>query len=279
MAIIDQNHPFFNVKKQLSKLCDPLFKQTQFTYFDYERYYFDGNCLFLFLESDCSYQIIKESLLPSVDDLEQDGSRCVFLSSALLSSDMTALQPAAFLRNLEIAKEGGIYHRFCLIFRFEKYIEVFAFGTNNKIKNFFELVINNIKKLEWFCVYFRETGKTLIHDIEKSKVKFYDKIEFKFFNDDVDKNLFEDEFFKATKLSHYPIRGKLGDCQLSAREFECLLWAYKGKTAKQTAKILGLSSRTIEDYLINLKSKLGCESKLELYDIASDNAMIRFFSH
>ncbi len=37
-----------------------------------------------------------------------------------------------------------------------------------------------------------------------------------------------------------------------------------GKTAKETAVIMGLSYRTIEEYLTNIKKKLGCRHKRDL---------------
>lgn len=42
---------------------------------------------------------------------------------------------------------------------------------------------------------------------------------------------------------------------------ECLL---AGKTAKESAQLLGLSIRTIESYVNTLKNKLGCQKRAEL---------------
>ena len=52
--------------------------------------------------------------------------------------------------------------------------------------------------------------------------------------------------------------------QLTARETECGQWLLLGKTAEETAAILGLSRRTIEDYLASMKKKLGCNNKVQL---------------
>lgn len=50
----------------------------------------------------------------------------------------------------------------------------------------------------------------------------------------------------------------------SKREMECIQLTIQGKKAKEIAAILKLSSRTIENYLENIKTKLGVTSKLEL---------------
>lgn len=54
---------------------------------------------------------------------------------------------------------------------------------------------------------------------------------------------------------------------LSQREFECVKLLVKGKTIKMIAQILGLSPRTVEHYLENIRSKLGIASKTELIDV------------
>ncbi|MBS0653081.1 MAG: autoinducer binding domain-containing protein [Verrucomicrobia bacterium] len=55
---------------------------------------------------------------------------------------------------------------------------------------------------------------------------------------------------------------------LSQREKECLKMLIQGKSAKETAAALNLSSRTVESYLENAKNKLSCFSKQDLFDAA-----------
>lgn len=52
--------------------------------------------------------------------------------------------------------------------------------------------------------------------------------------------------------------------ELSPREVECGKWLILGKTAEETATILGLSKRTVEDHLASMKLKLGCNNKVQL---------------
>lgn len=58
--------------------------------------------------------------------------------------------------------------------------------------------------------------------------------------------------------------------KLSNRETQCLFYLLRGKTSKKIAIILGLSPRTIEVYVDNLKSKFNCRTKLELIEKAID---------
>lgn len=55
---------------------------------------------------------------------------------------------------------------------------------------------------------------------------------------------------------------------LSNRERQCLKYLLEGKTAKETADSLSLSPRTVEFYFENIKRKLNCWSKRELFTTA-----------
>lgn len=55
---------------------------------------------------------------------------------------------------------------------------------------------------------------------------------------------------------------------LTPRERECLHSLLEGKTAKETAVDLELSPRTVESYFDNIKKKLNCPSKRDLFTAA-----------
>ncbi len=55
---------------------------------------------------------------------------------------------------------------------------------------------------------------------------------------------------------------------LTRRERECLQLLLQGKTAKETATMLDLSPRTVESYFENIKKKLSCSNKGELFSKA-----------
>ena len=56
----------------------------------------------------------------------------------------------------------------------------------------------------------------------------------------------------------------------SKRETECLHLTIRGKTAKQVAHELKISPRTVEEYLANIKIKMGVSSKSELIEKGID---------
>ena len=62
----------------------------------------------------------------------------------------------------------------------------------------------------------------------------------------------------------------INNVYLSKRETECLRLTVKGKTAQSIAIILGLSCRTVEYYLENIKIKMNVSSKSEMVEKAVD---------
>ena len=52
--------------------------------------------------------------------------------------------------------------------------------------------------------------------------------------------------------------------QLTERQAQCAKYVLQGKTAREIAVVLGLSKRTVEDYISHIKLKLGCQNKAEL---------------
>ncbi len=75
--------------------------------------------------------------------------------------------------------------------------------------------------------------------------------------------------FPLTSISRPTKQGSLKDSpltKLSRRERQCLYYCTRGMSANAIALELGLSKRTIEDYLERAKNKLGCANKFELID-------------
>lgn len=64
-------------------------------------------------------------------------------------------------------------------------------------------------------------------------------------------------YFHAHVRRKLTEENRIGEIPLSPREFECLEWATRGKSAWEIGRILGLSRHTVASYLDNAKEKLG----------------------
>lgn len=76
-------------------------------------------------------------------------------------------------------------------------------------------------------------------------------------------------------LAAYGLGNKHGNVYLTRREAECMVLLLKGKTINSVATILKLSPRTVEYYIKNMKSKLGCKTKFELVDLVHASDFIK----
>ncbi len=62
---------------------------------------------------------------------------------------------------------------------------------------------------------------------------------------------------------------------LTSREAACLFYTIHGKTAKGIVRLLGVSSKTVEYYIANLKSIFKCQSKSELIAKAIEQGFLQ----
>ncbi len=84
---------------------------------------------------------------------------------------------------------------------------------------------------------------------------------------------------KNTALSNcfpktYRIENYNSDLKLTTREAECLFLLIRGKSAKEIARFLEISFRTVEGYLENIKYKMEVSSRSELIAKAIETGLI-----
>lgn len=79
------------------------------------------------------------------------------------------------------------------------------------------------------------------------------------------------DFNRETNLLKLPNRTNFFSSKniLSPRERDCLTLYRQGYTAKESAKILEISFRTVEDHFESIKNKLDCSTKRDLLKIES----------
>ena len=69
---------------------------------------------------------------------------------------------------------------------------------------------------------------------------------------------------RRTALSTYGLGCRYPDVHFTQREAECMVYLLKGMTNAFVAELMGLSPRTIEYYIKNMRTKLCCKNKNEL---------------
>lgn len=148
--------------------------------------------------------------------------------------------------------------------------ESYMFATNNKNINIYDFYLNNFDILNHFICYFKIKGSNIIENQLNKKLAFSS-----FYCSEMGKrkNLSQEKktathralikFLNETNLRSYPVRTVDGqNINLSERQAECLFHFTKGKTAKEIAKDLGISYRTVQTHLniVNQKTGAYCKS-------------------
>lgn len=148
-------------------------------------------------------------------------------------------------------------------------VEFFGFAANKARSSLEKIYLNQPSLLKSFAGYFKQKLSGHILSMENGSNFLLTDLK--------DKDFFSQRpvFPGIPKASHLAFLRDIGMARyvryaevLSARERECLKLLVGGKSAKETAILLGLSPRTVESYFDNIKLKLSCVSKGQIFTIA-----------
>ncbi len=142
--------------------------------------------------------------------------------------------------------------------------EEFGFGRPVARKEIDLLLVNQLPLIHKFTDYFHTEMRSVIQDMQHNPVNLASDLPLFSFNKTGIPNI------ELVQTTYSQLVQKLG-CQtdflnvkFTEREIDILRLYYKGCSAKNVAQRLFLSTRTVENYLANIKEKLLCENKSEL---------------
>lgn len=265
----------FNSAESIRDICKPLFDIFGLNYFDFFRAYNDGSRVYL-----CS----------SVDWLEYEFQQTYWHTNNfaiaipdninhLTWSDITHYMPQSEQVLFQDKHKDAYNHfDFCngvaLIDRGMDYVDFYNFGAGRDNQLIYEIYLREIDILKRFILYFREAANPIILQVIANRARQTENgqnaviVEQNNTELDIKKNLF---------LSKTPLkRLYFADLQtyLTVQEANCLKLLSSGLSVKQIARQLGISPRSAETYIGNIKIKLNCSRQSELTAIARD---FRFF--
>lgn len=148
----------------------------------------------------------------------------------------------------------------------KNYTDLFYFATKRDNKEKTELYKNSLDDFFLFINYYKEKARDLIK--ESSAHPF-------FLEGQVSIKNFENQFStklncKSMDLNRFYV-SEFDDKYLTKREAVVLFLMLKSFSAKEIARVLSISHRTVEDYVEKIKFKLGCFSKKELHIFIYEN--------
>lgn len=180
-------------------------------------------------------------------------------------------------KTLELYKEAsefGIKHIFTLIEKNPKSTDFYHFATNNSSSTINQVYVEKLDLLKLFILYFKESIKAAPELLKAYDYRFNihknAKFQFsapRFVNPHNDAQ----EFIEALLAQYTTLLKKnliylSQNSLLTPREKICLQHTMKGNTAKQIAKILKISPRTVELHIANIKNKFQVNNKIQLFN-------------
>lgn len=259
MSLNLSNHFSITSSKEVQQICyDPL-SSIGVTYFNYIKIAHDGSRELLTNNADWIDHFYKNSLYKSVGviDIEYLLPKGYFLWSELKNDD------PAYTQGRELFNiDNGL--SFVVKKQTETILYIFA-STRDQytINNFY---VRNIDLFKRFILYFNDKGSELLKKATKNKIYLPDKqmVTNRNLNKIYINEKVRNEFFNKTDMSRYFLLDREDHLYLTKKEAECVAYMLEGATAKQIAKKLNISFRTVEAHFRKIKEKLNCSNKDEL---------------
>ncbi len=145
--------------------------------------------------------------------------------------------------------------------------DFYYFGTttnNSAIINFY---LNNIDLLKRFILYFKDRANSIIKKASQNRIvlpNHFDQHESPNKKETYTLESFKKEFLKETAIKNLRLTGDLEGELLTSKQLGCIIYLIEGKTAKEIAKILRISYRTVEGHINKLKIRFNCNTKNQL---------------
>lgn len=239
----------------IQQICDPVLNPIGITYFNYVKIY----------HNDCS----RELLTNNSDWIEH------FYKNALYNTvgaiDVEHLLPKGYFLWSEMDKKSPVYlqgrdffnidHGITFVIKRTDATYLYIFGANRNNHDINNFYAGNIDLLQRFIHFFTDQAQDLLKTSKKNKIYLPSpqKINIERVNNIVLSNQVRKKFIESTKISRYFILNESDDLYLTQRQAECAKLFISGFTAKQISKIIGISHRTIEGYLLGIKQKIQVE--------------------
>ncbi|MCW8450455.1 helix-turn-helix transcriptional regulator [Legionella quinlivanii] len=220
--------------EEVHALTIPHLIQHEITAFNYYRMYFDGTVIRFSSDRAWTEHFFKKDYLNKLTVPASYLTEPVNYFIWLTEDCPEMLLDAA----INFDTSNGI----SIAVRQEDSIEYFCFATNTNNKSIInKFYLSNLDRLHQYGLQFKEEAAGLLAQAvrEKLVIKTADKS-------------------KSLSLSNAQ------QPRLSKRELECSSALLNGMRVKEIARMLGLSVRTIEFYIQNMKNKLRCSSQIEL---------------
>lgn len=242
------------IASRVDQISQPLAHYFGITHFGFIRIYENGKMLRMANKPTWTRTYFEKGYYNDMDlysmrDVPQNESRLLLLTGEPQGEHFTTL-----------CKEFQIWNALGMYEKFEKYSDFWFFSSspnNTEVINFY---LNKVDVLKSFSLFFKEKFSQELKENDPSKlISTQVKIRESAL---VEKHKVQ-SLFSNLNINSYKLDDNIS---VSKREFECLFYLVQGRTMKEIARFMNLSSRTIEFHLNNVKKKLNCNKKSQVIE-------------
>lgn len=179
----------------------------------------------------------------------------------------------SFHRAQKLVKDQYGLENFLILYKREQDLaHIFMFSSRLENVPLNTIFISNLPTLIRFVEYFLNEWKPYQSRMDSFKINLGELLGPSYFamNPDIEKGSARQNRMQFLRKIGGLGRPEVQTDRLSPRELQCIGPFLKGKSAREIADHMDLSRRTVEQYLDNIKSKLGCISKSELFELLYD---------
>lgn len=150
-------------------------------------------------------------------------------------------------------------------------VESWAFGGTIEDTALPNFIVNNLDVFKRFFNYFRSSAKDIIDTSDTSKLI---DMNMGYSQTALASNKALSEFLSRISINKHFIGRDNQHFLLSSRELQCLIHKEQGLSAKEMARVMGISHRTVESYFENIKVKSGLGNINQVLSICRDEGLI-----
>lgn len=236
----------------IKEICEPILHSIGLTYFNYIKIYND-DCSRELLSSNPEWikHFYKHALYETTETIAIEH---FFSKEYFLWSEMD-LQSPIYLHGRDFF---NIDHGISFVIKRPGLTYLYIFATHRNHHNIYNVYIRDIELLRRFIHYFTDRAQVILKEVEQHKIYLPKKpnLDHAYRYDLGLSAQIKKQFFEKTKINRYFLLNESDNLYLTKRQAECATLFIKGYTSKQISRAMGVSHRTVEGYLHDIKHKV-----------------------
>lgn len=237
----------FSKRSFFLRFCQQIQQRFNIPCVDFYRFYRNEQVMLLTNQSPALEYFYSENVYPYMWSHQQSShekSCNGYITWALSRSEFSAHQhwiTQGYIHHF------GVEHGYTIITHQSEYTDYLSVYEKNRV-GIYSLPIYHIQKLYQFFI---RTCTTELNTMQTECPK-------------ITPHKWEEEWLTPPIVTPCNTNDLPSKIALTPRERECIHWLLEGKTAEETAIILGLARKTVESYFENIRNKLNCTNKYQI---------------